>query len=510
MFDLATLISSAARKHPDARFVLDTPLELDPHRGRGLSYTQMADVVDQTARYLHRRGVKAGDVVAVYKRQNPDILPLACAIARLGAVPAMLSSELGAEEASALLAKLGPNHLVSSEGIPVEHPSTILAGEIAERSLQGDVGVTALPPVPTPVAEDVYLITHTSGTTGLPKLVPQARRGTQMPITVQSVFARALGYREPFALAMSFVHGRTFAAFAAAIQLGISVLLVSDPSADKALPLLAEERPGGVETHPNMAMAWEAHLAADPTPLANVRAILSTFDAIHPRTVRRLLGSSSRRGAMLFQSYGQTETGPISNKTYTRGNVLAADSRSVGHTFPTLTSVRILDEQGRPVRRGQVGRIGVKSAGMGLDYLHENERFRSNFVDGWWLMGDYGSISRTGEVRMEDRGDDRLPGVVSALRVEDRITEAIQDVREVVLVGDAERQFLAYTPYEGTEVTAQRVMAASGLPASPSLTVQQLEWEQFPMTSTWKVRRSVLLRDLSSGLAAGGNAAPVG
>ncbi|WP_083904673.1 AMP-binding protein [Nocardiopsis kunsanensis] len=256
MFDLAALLPSAATKHPGSLFILDAPMEIAPRYGGSLSYRQMNEVVEATAVYLASQGVNKKDIVAVYKRQNPDILPLACAIARVGAIPAMISPELGSKEAAELVARLAPKFLITSEGMSVEHPRTVLAGEIAEGTSDRAASRSRLPSAPKPKAEEVYLITHTSGTTDLPKLVPQARRGTQMPITVQSAFAKALGIRETFALAMSFVHGRTFAAFATALRLGINVVLVSDPEADNALPLLAEQRPGLLETHPNMAMSW--------------------------------------------------------------------------------------------------------------------------------------------------------------------------------------------------------------------------------------------------------------
>ena len=52
---------------------------------------------------------------------------------------------------------------------------------------------------------------------------------------------------------------------------------------------------------------WEV-LANDPRgPLSNVKYFSSTFDAIHPRTISRLLKSSERRSPLFFQIYGQSE-----------------------------------------------------------------------------------------------------------------------------------------------------------------------------------------------------------
>ncbi|WP_051274714.1 class I adenylate-forming enzyme family protein [Cellulomonas sp. URHD0024] len=497
MFDLSTLMSGAAKRHPDAQFALDAALDVAPHLGTRLTYATMARVVEHVAAVLHARGVRAGDVVVVHKRANPDILPIACAIGRLGAVPAMLAPKLGRHESDVLIERLGARFLVTSADWYPESPDTIVADEVgADVSAAWASGVPSVPAAPAPGPEDIYLITHTSGTTSVPKLVPQARRGTQMPITVQAAFAAALRYDEPVAMAMSFVHGRTVAAFATALKLGLTTLLISDPTPGNALPLLKEFQPGAIETHPNMAMAWEAELRLDPTPFAKARVIISTFDAIHPRTVRTLMMSSERRSPMFFQSYGQTETGPISMKTYTLRSMLRIDDRCVGRPFPTLTKVKIIDEDGRKVPTGTVGRIAITSKGLGLDYLGEHDRYASNFADGWWLMGDYGSVDRTGQVLIEDRGQDRIPGVPSALRVEDRIINAMSEVRETILVGGAGEQFLVYVPYEGAVVNHDRLLRASGL--TQDVHIVPREWDTIPMTSTWKVRRSVLLADLTA------------
>jgi len=499
MYDLSRLISDAARKHPGSLYILDRPMDLAPHLGLEVSYQTMNEAVERLAAALVARGVRAGEVVAVYKEQNPDLLPLACAIARAGAIPAMLSPALPGVEAEGLITKLAPRHVVVSadrlsevDSLPVIRSENLAA----EMRSQWGSPYTPAPPAKAPSPEDTYLITHTSGTTGLPKLVPQARRGTQMPIRIQTVIARLMRFNEPVALAISFVHARTFAAYATAVPLGLKILMISDPSADNALKLIRLHQPAAVETHPNMAMTWEAALRQDPAPFANVRVVISTFDAIHPRTVRVLLGAAGRKNAVFFQSYGQTETGPITQKMYRRRHLETFDGREVGRSFPGMTRVRIIDSSGRRLRRGQVGMIAVRSKGLGLDYLGESERYRDNFRSGWWLMGDHGRVDGWGRLYMEDRSLDRVEKVDSVLRVEDRIVDALPWIREVLLVGDDTHRYLVYVPYDDAIVDEDQLLQVSGLSQSSQLELVRLSWDELPLTSTWKVRRALLLRQL--------------
>lgn len=502
MFDLSCLISDAAKKHPKSLFVLDRPMNVAPHLGLEVSYQTMNEAVERLATTLVARGVRTGEVVAIYKEQNPDLLPLACAVARAGAIPAMLAPALAESEAEGLITKLAPQHVVVSAGGLSEVGSlSVIRSEDLAVAMRSEWGspYTPAPPPKAPSAEDTYLITHTSGTTGLPKLVPQARRGTQMPIRIQTVIARLLRFDDPFAMAISFVHTRTFAAFAAAVALGVKLVMISDPTADNALPLIRLHKPGAVETHPNMAMTWEASLLRDPTPFANVRVLISTFDAIHPRTVRVLLGAAGRRNAVLFQCYGQTETGPITQKMYKRRDLETFDGREVGRTFPGMTRVRIIDSSGRKLRRGQIGMIAVHSKGLGLDYLGESARYRDNFRSGWWLMGDHGRLDGWGRVYIEDRTRDRIEKVDSVLRVEDRIIDTLPWIREVLLVADENRRYLVYVPYDDATVDEEKLLQVAGLGQLPDLEVVRLPWAELPLTSTWKVRRALLLEKLRVG-----------
>jgi acyl-coenzyme A synthetase/AMP-(fatty) acid ligase len=499
MFDMSCLMSAAARKYPESVFILDRPMNVASHLGTEVSYRTMNEVVERLAAALVARGVATGDVVAIYKEQNPDLLPLACAVARAGAIPAMLAPALAGREAVGLITRLAPRHVVvSGQRLADVDSLPVIRSEDLATGLESGWGsaYTAAPAPKAPSAEDTYLITHTSGTTGVPKLVPQARRGTQMPIRIQTVIARLLRFNSPVAMAISFVHARTFAAFATAVALGLKVLLISDPSADDVLTLIRLHQPGAVETHPNMAMTWEAALRRDPSPFANVRVVISTFDAIHPRTVRVLLGAAGRKNAVLFQSYGQTETGPITQKMYKRRDLETFDGREVGRTFPGMTKVRIIDGEGRGLRRGQVGMISVRSKGLGLDYLGESQRYRDNFRSGWWLMGDHGRLDGKGRLYLEDRSRDRVDQVDSVLRVEDRIIERLPWIREALLISDDTRRYLVYVPYDDAIVDERQLVQAAGLDQLPDLELVRLPWSELPLTSTWKVRRALLAEKL--------------
>ncbi|MEK8172891.1 AMP-binding protein [Streptomyces sp. M19] len=165
------------------------------------------------------------------------------------------------------------------------------------------------------------LMTHTSGTTGVPKLVVHTARSLRGRLRPQENLAKLIRTRETYAVHVSFVHSRMFMALAVALPKGMPSLIIDDSSPEKIGPLFAKHRPGFVETHPNDYMEWEELVGHPQKPFANVKYFSGTFDAIHPPTMRKLLSASERDKPLFFQFYGQSECGPLTCRWYTKKNV---------------------------------------------------------------------------------------------------------------------------------------------------------------------------------------------
>jgi acyl-coenzyme A synthetase/AMP-(fatty) acid ligase len=500
------MIQQAALRYPAAAMRLDRPLDLAPELGTTCTYTDFAGLVERTAARLAAGGVAPGDTVVVYKSHNADIMLVACAVARVGAVPALLAPPLDGRTVTDLLDRIRPAHLVTDSAKLLDGdldlsiveklvPSLLLVGPApAGLTSLGDLD-GAPPPLPQTSADQTAIITHTSGTTGEPKLVAQSRRGMQAHITLQRRIARILRIDEPYALCISFVHARMYSALAMGMERGLPFAFLTDHSLDSVRTLFAEFRPGLVETHPNTYILWE-ELADDPNgPLANVKYYVGTFDAIHPRTVRTLLGASQRRGALYFQAYGQTETGPVTVRPYTRWLAKRADGRCVGHPVPGLTRVRI--GAGRRAGRRQAP-IEVRSKGLGITYLGQEERFAAQFDDGWWNMQDIGHRGRWGCVHLLDRAIDRIPEMDSVLTVEDTVLSRDHQLTELVVVPlPGGLQPVVCTRHDrpldrGAWAAAVRDQPAMAEPL-------HCRWADLPQTATWKVKRTELRRVLQEG-----------
>jgi len=90
------------------------------------------------------------------------------------------------------------------------------------------------------------------------------------------------------------------------------------------------------------------------------------------------------------------------------------DANGEGIVSPGV-DVRILDDEGRELPVGQVGRIAVRTPGMVEGYIGDEEATRHAFTDGWFVSGDWGTLVGPRTLRLAGRYDDLL--VVGGIKV---------------------------------------------------------------------------------------------
>lgn len=506
---LGTLFERAAARHPANVVILDHALDLAPGLERRATVAEIADLVDDYAARLWAAGVRPADRVVVHKTDSFDITLLACVAARIGAVPVLLSPKLDGETVSELVRRVDRPFLVTDQAkLDHELPASVFSharevlltsgGHPQARRLHDLAGAPRVAPVAMP-AHHPALITHTSGTTGVPKLAVHTGWTLQARYRPQVSAAALVRKRRPVAVHVSFVHSRLFTALAITLLRGFPLLMLADDEPGHIADLFARLRPGVVEAHPNTFMRWE-RLADDPRrPLAQVKYFSSTFDAIHPRTVRRMLRASRHQVPVFAQLYGQSEAGPVVGRVFTRWRGEDSDGRCVGHAFPGMTGVRVVSRDGRPVSPSSPGYIEVRTDGRVLTYLGESERYAKQENDGWWRMGDVGYRTRWGCLHLLDREVDVISGFGSTLAAEDALFSALDELVEVIIVPDpaGEPVPVVCTRDDAPLDTAAWARACASLPAMAA----PVQWRQsdMPQTATAKIKRLALAKALADG-----------
>ncbi len=496
----------AATRNSSTLLTLDHDLDILPEAGRHLTVAELACHVDDLAGRLWAAGVRPGERIAIHKSANFDVYVLGTAAARIGAVPVMLSPALDGATVGALLSRLGQPHLLTDVH-KLDALADVPVTDLTKRVIivtgcrPGATSLTELAGTPRvqPVfraPEEPALITHTSGTTGLPKLVVHTARSMHARLRPQWWLLSLIRKRETVAIHISFVHSRMFAAMALSLLKAMPVLLMNESDSDEVAGLFVKHRPGFIEALPNSFMEWEG-LTDDPRkPFASVKYFSSTFDAIHPRTISRLLRSSERRAPLFFQIYGQSEIGPGVGRPYFLKSAHRADGRCVGYPMPGSAKIRVVSRDGKRPSERNPGFIEARWEGLAKTYFGEQERFDANLHANWWRTGDVGYRTRLGCLHMLDREVDMIPGVRSNLEIEDLVLSRLGELSELVVVpGPKSKPIPVICTNEDQPLDRDRWRAA--VVEFPQLADPiQIPRAELPRTATMKVQRIELSRRL--------------
>jgi acyl-coenzyme A synthetase/AMP-(fatty) acid ligase len=501
---LGVVPEMAAARNGSTPLTLDHDLDVLPAAGRRLTVAELAHHVDDLAGRLWAAGVRPGEHVVIHKTANFDVWVLATAASRLGAVPVMLSPALDAATVGALLGRLDKPKLLTDV-----HKLDVLANvpltDLAERvvivsgSRPDTVSLSELADAPRvdPVfrqQDEPAMVTHTSGTTGLPKLVVHTPRTMVERLRPQWRLLSLMRRRETVAIHISFVHSRMFAAMALALLKDLPVLLMKESDPDLVAEFFLKNRPGFIEALPNSFMEWEGLTEDRRKPFASVKYFSSTFDAMHPRTMSRLINSSERRGALFFQIYGQSEVGPAVGRAYFRKSAHRANGRCVGWAMPGCAKVRVTDRDGKRPSKEDPGFIEVAWPGLAKTYFAEQERYDTNRHGDWWRTGDVGYRTKFGCLHVFDREVDMIPGVRSALEVEDVVLSRLGELSELVVVRGPKAEPVPVLCTNGDQPLDRERWRAAVAEFPHLADPLQIPQAELPRTATLKVQRIELSR----------------
>ncbi|MCX3060316.1 class I adenylate-forming enzyme family protein [Streptomyces beihaiensis] len=495
---------------PGPAWHLDRPFDIAPEAGRTYDSASLAQLVAEMSGRLYEAGLRRGDRLAIIKHNHMDVILLAAAAARIGALPAMITSTFTPDVLGKMMARLEPKVIVAADsvlaaaaeaGVDLAGPATRLVAVEGEQPVSGalplaDLAGSGVPaPDLRPDAEPM-LLTHTSGTTGVPKFVMHSADTIGVYGVMETIRIPFLSTRpdDTVASCIAFVHSRAVTwVQAQSVLVPSKVVVLGGCEPDTVVETLSRNRPTTLEACPNIFQRWEQLPKTHPELFTDVRSFISTFDAIHPSTVRTFMAATRRRRPVWAQSWGQSEIGPATLASYSKRKIMRRDggepfTNNVGRPVPFVTRLKVVDPETRkPVKRGERGIVLVKTKGLCLGYLGENERHREKVWDGWWNTGDIGVHRRNGTVEVLDREVDVIPGT-SGIELESRLLERLEEVTEAIVLGDPDGLPVpVVSTNTGTLDHAAWQRATADLPALAEPRV--IDWNDFPRTGTWKVRR---------------------
>jgi long-chain acyl-CoA synthetase len=236
-------------------------------------------------------------------------------------------------------------------------------------------------------------------------------------------------------------HGAGFAFIMASLYFGGTVEVLPRFDPQRVVEKLAREPFTGVfmvPTHFQAIFALEkAVLDAHRGRARALRAIMSNAAAL-PQAVKEKIVAYWGEG-LLHETYGSTEAGIVTNL---RPADQLVRRQSVGPAF-ALTHIRLLDDEGRDVARGEVGELHSRSPYLFNGYWNKPEETTACLRDGWVTAGDLARQDEDGYYYIVDRKKDMV--VTGGFNVYPREIEEVLHahpaVQEAAVIGRPDDYF---------------------------------------------------------------------
>jgi long-chain acyl-CoA synthetase len=195
--------------------------------------------------------------------------------------------------------------------------------------------------------------------------------------------------------------------------------------------------------------------------LPSLRLIQQAGGKLPPVLIEELL--AAKPAARLFVMYGQTEA--TARLSYLPPGKLRDKPGSIGKGIPGV-ELRVLNDNGEPVRLGERGEIYATGANISPGYYEDPEGSAAKFTPYGLRTGDLAVVDDEGDIFIVDRRDDFIKSwghrvssqevEAAALRMEQLVSAAVIGVPDDE-AGEAVTLFVTARP--GAEVTPGEVLA---------------------------------------------------
>jgi acyl-CoA synthetase (AMP-forming)/AMP-acid ligase II len=368
--------------------------------GWTLTYRDIDRISDEVAVGLANRGVREGDVVALVLPPGPEYLSSYLAAAKVGAITAGVNDRLSQRERDAVLGTAAPRLVLTAPGL--DSGSTNADVEELAPATTADALLYALrvrggvPPALDENPDRPVAIVFTSGTTGLPRGALYCNRQLEF-ITATDVGDGWGGGTRSFT-GTSFAHLGFMTKLPGTLRRGGTNFIMTRWRAADALRLVAEQRMTTVAGVPTQLALMLRQPDFDTHDLSSVRFIVVGGGPITPGLAEE---ARARFGAALATRYSCTEAGI--------GLGTAFDDHpedavvSVGRPLPGV-DLALIDDNGEPVARGDVGQVCLRSPAMMSGYWRDADATTAAFTaDGFVRTADLGWLDGQGRLRLVGR-----------------------------------------------------------------------------------------------------------
>jgi 4-coumarate--CoA ligase len=506
---------------------------IDGHTGQQRTFRDYCQTTSAIAESLRRDfGLETGGTLAVYAPNHVDYLPVALAVALIGAKVTPINPQYTRNELEKIIQQ-------SRSTVVVAHTSTlgtvlaaakncpnlrhVLLRTDTDLASSPEQGVTTVDQMRSEYPESVLkaslelpaLDTHpvylpfSSGTTGLPKGVSLSHHNIVANLLqIDMVEEDVLTANQKFICPLPFFHIYAFSvALLYPAWKGNTVITSSGRfDLEHFCKMVQEHRPERAILVPPIILGLAKHPSVEKYDLSSLKTVVS---AAAPLCVAIAKSASERLGgALIKEAWGMSELSPLG--TLNRNSKSKAGS--VGPLAPSTVGKVIDTKTGKSLPPNTPGELLLKGPQVMMGYIDEPEKTKECLSESGWLRtGDIAHYDEEGYFFITDRikeliktrGFQVAPAELELLLL---TNEAIQDVAVIPFPDDASgelpRAYVVLKP--GVSVTEDQIKDWIKPLVAP---FKRLEGgvvftDSIPKSATGKILRRVLRDQLKQELLA--------
>ena len=395
-----------ARRYPHRAAVIDDFGEM--------TFKELDDAANAVANGLLAKGVKGGDGVAILARNHRWFLVSVYAAGKVGARIILLNSEFSGPQIKEVSEREGAKLVIYDD----EYTAAVAAAEpelgklrslgvnpdkeepsgSTDETLEELIARTTSNPPPKATKHSSIIIL-TSGTTGTPKGANRSAPPSLAPIggILSSVPFKS---QEVTSLPAPMFHALGFLHATIAMMLGTTLVLRRRFKPATVLADIEKHRATAIVVVPVMLsrMLDELDKTSPKPDLSSLRIVFVSGSQLGAELATRAL---KELGPVVYNLYGSTE---VAFATIAGPQHLSINPATVGPVVKGM-KVRILDDNGNDVPRGQVGRIFVGNFFPFQGYTGGGGK---QIIDGLLSSGDVGYFDENDLLYVSGRDDEMI------------------------------------------------------------------------------------------------------
>lgn len=389
-------------------------------------FVAQGEILDRgarAARGLDVLGIRRGDVVATFLRNDVACFEAAIAAATLGAHIVPINWHFRSDETKYVLEDSGAKVLVAHTDLLAQIPGAIpsgltiysvptvpsrRAGATAPPAPEGTTDwagwIEGFEPWSEPARTPEYSMNYTSGTTGRPKGVrrePITDEGRAAMATMFDQLKVVPGMRT--VVSAPLYHAAPFGFSMAVLRVGGFMVLMEHFDAEEYLANVQKYAADNVQMVPTQFVRF-LKLPKEVRESYDVSSLKLITHGAAPCPAEVKAAMIDWVGPIISEFYAASELGLIA--TYCTSEEALSHPGTVGRPVAGA-EIRILDDDGRELPTGEVGEIAMWIRGTSSFTYHGNEEKRNSIQRGNLVTcGDVGYLDADGYLYLTDRKSD--------------------------------------------------------------------------------------------------------